>query len=184
MNLKMQQVHDEIVALYMKIKRCSKDISVTESQYAKYHETPEDRSERNAIEQMDPLTVLQYINVSIDVIINLKFEDIELKIREHGATGGSSMPLKQSQLMSDDRDETKQRSRNDSPKLEDLVVEDTPQNFRDKVKKKPRTEVGSQRSERVSESGSSICDVTCPRIYEEIIQGLEAEVRKHIRIEH
>ena len=53
---------------------------------------------------MDPLVVLQYINVSIDVIINLKFEDIELKIREHGATGGSSMPLKPSQMQSDDEE--------------------------------------------------------------------------------
>ena len=25
---------------------------------------------------------------------------------------------------------------------------------------------------------------SCPRVYEEIIQGLEADVRKHIRIEH
>ena len=30
--------------------------------------------------KLDPLVVLQYINVSIDVIINLKFEDIETKM--------------------------------------------------------------------------------------------------------
>ena len=33
---------------------------------------------------MDPTVVLQYINVSIDVIINLKFEDIETKMIENG----------------------------------------------------------------------------------------------------
>jgi hypothetical protein len=32
------------------------------------------------INRLDPLVVLQYINVSIDVIINLKFEDIETKM--------------------------------------------------------------------------------------------------------
>lgn len=45
-------------------------------------ETPEDKEERMLIAKMDPLIVLQYINVSIDVIINLKFEDIENKMAE------------------------------------------------------------------------------------------------------
>jgi len=31
---------------------------------------------------MDPRVILQYINISIDVIINLKFEDIEHKMLE------------------------------------------------------------------------------------------------------
>ena len=35
------------------------------------------------------------------------------------------------------------------------------------------------------EQASSIDDApSCPRIYEDIIQQLEADVRKHIRIEH
>ena len=45
-------------------------------------ETAEDREERLLIAKMDPMIVLQYINVSIDVIINLKFEDIENKMAE------------------------------------------------------------------------------------------------------
>lgn len=32
------------------------------------------------IYNLDPMVILQYINVSIDVIINLKFEDIESKM--------------------------------------------------------------------------------------------------------
>ena len=36
---------------------------------------------------MDPIVVLQYINVSIDVIINLKFEDIESKMIENNGEG-------------------------------------------------------------------------------------------------
>lgn len=43
-------------------------------------ETSEDRREKDMIFKLDPLVVLQYINVSIDVIINLKFEDIENKM--------------------------------------------------------------------------------------------------------
>ena len=68
--------------LYLKIKRCSKDVNITESQYLEQVETAEDREERLLIAKMDPMIVLQYINVSIDVIINLKFEDIENKMAE------------------------------------------------------------------------------------------------------
>ena len=41
---------------------------------------------------MDPIVVLQYINVSIDVIINLKFEDIESKMIENNEPTGKSLP--------------------------------------------------------------------------------------------
>lgn len=71
----------EICDLYLKIKRCSKDTNITESQYIKQVENSEDRQERRMIQQLDPFIVLQYISSSIDVIINLKFEDIEKKIR-------------------------------------------------------------------------------------------------------
>jgi hypothetical protein len=70
----------EIANLYLKIKRCSKDVSITESQYVKNLETAEDRKEKELIYKLSPMIVLQYINVSIDVIINLKFEDIESKM--------------------------------------------------------------------------------------------------------
>lgn len=79
-NDKMVMIQKEIANLYLKIKRCSKDISLTESQYIKHVETSEDRKENAMINKLDPLVVLQYINVSIDVIINLKFEDIETKM--------------------------------------------------------------------------------------------------------
>ena len=35
-----------------------------------------------------------------------------------------------------------------------------------------------------SYSDSSLGGPSCPRVYEEIIQQLEADIRKHIRIEH
>jgi hypothetical protein len=78
----LSKITQEIVNLYLKIKRCSKDVNITESQYLEQVETAEDREERLLIAKMDPMIVLQYINVSIDVIINLKFEDIENKMAE------------------------------------------------------------------------------------------------------
>ena len=80
---KLDQLSREIAKLYLKIKRCSKDVNITESQYINNLETQEDREERNLITRMDPMIVLQYINVSIDVIINLKFEDIENRMVEN-----------------------------------------------------------------------------------------------------
>lgn len=79
---RLDKITQEIVNLYLKIKRCSKDVNITESQYLEQVETAEDREERLLIAKMDPMIVLQYINVSIDVIINLKFEDIENKMAE------------------------------------------------------------------------------------------------------
>lgn len=76
----VERLKKEICDLYLKIKRCSKDTTITESQYIKYLENSEDRHERKMIAQMDPFIVLQYISSSIDVIINLKFEDIEKKM--------------------------------------------------------------------------------------------------------
>ena len=80
----------EIANLYLKIKRCSKDVSLTESQYVQNVETAEDRKEKEVIYQLDPMVVLQYINVSIDVIINLKFEDIESKMLNKASAEDSS----------------------------------------------------------------------------------------------
>ena len=76
----VNRLAQEICSLYSKIKRCSKDTSLTESYYLKHVETEEDRQERKLIEKLDPFIVLQYISSSIDVIINLKFEDIESKM--------------------------------------------------------------------------------------------------------
>ena len=43
-------------------------------------ENSEDRKERGLLENLDPFVVLKYITSSIDIIIELKFEDIENKI--------------------------------------------------------------------------------------------------------
>ena len=78
----IKELRKSIAELYLKIKRCSKDVQATESYYIQHLETDEDREERKMIWEMDPRVILQYINISIDVIINLKFEDIEHKMLE------------------------------------------------------------------------------------------------------
>lgn len=148
---KLEKIAQEIVNLYLKIKRCSKDVNITESQYLNHMETVEDREERLLIAQMDPMIVLQYINVSIDVIINLKFEDIENKMAETARKRDALEKKKYSQSKpSKDRKElekgNKQENGQDdqeknraaegdkntngdleiSNQLEELVVEDTP----------------------------------------------------------
>ena len=48
--------------------------------------------------------------------------------------------------------------------------------------KKPQSGLNSERSSVSSKVEGS--QLSCPKIFEEIIQKLEADVRKHIRIEH
>lgn len=268
---KLERISQEIVNLYLKIKRCSKDVNITESQYLAHVETTEDREERLLIAKMDPMIVLQYINVSIDVIINLKFEDIENKIAEtagkrevsdqkngeykdknaagHPQDGKAGRSGKKREGINSEgeyehdgrqRDGEADNNTNEdleiSNQLEELVVEDTPQQIRDKVKKiaKPMEKQAIKKNTReatvilkksktqsmnglgtrrgISESDQSMSkysiksiqpldsargpgahdeqassyddNPSCPRIYEEIIQQLEADIRKHIRIEH
>ena len=53
---------------------------------------------------MDPAVVLQYINVSIDVIINLKFEDIESKMIENNDSKNNSSKPKEARIDHDEED--------------------------------------------------------------------------------
>lgn len=55
---KLEKMSKEIVNLYLKIKRCSKDVNITESQYITNMETQEDKDERKLINSMDPMIVL------------------------------------------------------------------------------------------------------------------------------
>ena len=55
---KLEEMQNEIVKLYLKIKRCSKDVNASESQYMKHLETDTDKEERMIIGQLDPLLVL------------------------------------------------------------------------------------------------------------------------------
>jgi len=160
----MKLVQKEIANLYLKIKRCSKDISITESQYIKHVETSEDRTEKDMIFKLDPLIVLQYINVSIDVIINLKFEDIETKMLDKVNT-----PRKKAM---DELNELRKSmlSGLEIPNAKEYTIQETPREIREFMNQngnKPESLINSQRSTISSKVGSSL--QSCPKIYEEII---------------
>lgn len=126
-----KRLQGEICNLYLKIKRCSKDTTITESQYVQHMETSEDKRERALIHKMDPFVVLQYISSSIDVIINLKFEDIENKMLLNDKEDSEEDLLRQVEV----------QSVNSERKIGDGIpgrgndgLEETPSNIKSKVK--------------------------------------------------
>lgn len=135
----LEKLKNQIQTLYLKIKRCSKDTNLTESQYVNNVETQEDREERRIIGQLDPFVVLQYISSSIDVIINLKFEDIENKMLQK-ANDEMKNPGKAGNEIEDIGDlevgSFKQMKFLNSPgKDSSASYQDTPEQIRKKVQK-------------------------------------------------
>ena len=94
--------------------------------------------EKNTIYGLETSVVLEYIKSSIDIILNLKFEEIEKRFIEKGRMSSTEHP-------------------------------------RASIKSSANPE-SSARSNFSEMEGP-------PKVYEELIQGLEAEIRKHIRIE-
>ena len=96
--------------------------------------TPEDEAEeRDIIMSLDSYVIIEYIKSSVDIILNLKFEEIEKRLMDKNGS------------------------------LQDNAVSE-----------KARPEA--------SDSHRSIQGEGPPKIYEELIQNLEADVRKHIRV--
>jgi hypothetical protein len=93
--------------------------------------------------QLDTYVVIQYIKSSVDIILNLKFEEIEKRLM-------------------DKQDEGKKK-------------EESQRSVHSNVEKKNEEVSSSQRSSQSGVEGP-------PKVYEEVIQGLEANIRKHIRV--
>lgn len=92
---------------------------------------------------LDPYVIIEYIKSSVDIILNLKFEEIEKRLLDKNQN--SKLGSKKSLLTG-----------SYSKKKED-----------------------TERS--MSSHGGDIG--SCPQVYEELIQQLEGDIRKHIRIE-
>jgi hypothetical protein len=105
-------------------------------------ETEDDRKEKSMINRLDPLIVLQYINVSIDVIINLKFEDIETKMN------GKVTPKKKA--MNELNNLRKSMLEGiEMPSAIEFTMQETPKEIREFMNqngKKPETGDNSERS--------------------------------------
>lgn len=103
----------------------------------------EEKDERDIITSLDSFVVLDYIKSSVDIILNLKFEEIEKRLvgKEPSACGFAKYGATAS------KNESTVSLHNGS----------------------------SSRSNFSNQEGP-------PKVYEEIIQSLEADVRKHIRV--
>jgi len=98
--------------------------------------TPEDEAEeRDIIMSLDSYVIIEYIKSSVDIILNLKFEEIEKRLMDKNGSV-----------------------------LDHALSE--------KARQEPVA----------SDSQRSIQGEGPPKIYEELIQSLEADVRKHIRV--
>jgi hypothetical protein len=98
------------------------------------------------IYKLNPMVALQYINVSIDVIINLKFEDIENKMLGQGESDPNSMKRSQAMqnlkdLRSSMLDDVEVKSLNTVHKnigkndKDDFEIDETPRKIREKIDK-------------------------------------------------
>ena len=101
--------------------------------------------------KLDPLVVLQYINVSIDVIINLKFEDIETKMLDKVNTP-------QRKAMNELNNLRKSMLSGVELPNKDFTIQETPREIREfmsKNGKKPETTINSERSNVSSKVAAS-----------------------------
>lgn len=94
---------------------------------------------------LDSYVVLEYIKSSVDIILNLKFEEIEKRLIDKNTMGS-------------EKGNILKESRKASARS---------------IQEKENTE----RSLQSQLEGP-------PKIYEEVIQNLEADIRKHIRVNH
>ena len=71
---------------------------------------------------------------------------------------------------------------------ESQAIEETPRDLQAQIKRASIMDVMDDKKRKsfqsVDMSSSSYGGPSCPKVYEEIIQGLEADIRKHIRMEH
>ena len=87
------------------------------------------------IADLDPFVVLQYISSSIDVIINLKFEDIENKMIQKTQNNDEEDLLNKVEVTSLNPSDRKRKNYDKFNKKDESGMEDTPQQIREKVNK-------------------------------------------------
>jgi hypothetical protein len=109
----------------------------------------EEKEERDIIMNLDSYVILDYIKSSVDIILNLKFEEIEKKLLD-----------KNSSTITTNNHKKKGSNRNGEIINESINSPNA---------------VSTSRSNYSNQEGP-------PKVYEELIQSLEADIRKHIRV--
>jgi hypothetical protein len=145
-------LREAVAELYLGIKQKTKDENETTS--------PEDeREERDIIMSLDSYVIIEYIKSSVDIILNLKFEEIEKRLMDKNGT-----------LLNDS-------SSNQILEASAAANSHSFKQNRLKGMKESGTESNANQTDRSSQSTGP------PAVYEQLIQSLEADIRKHIRIE-
>eukprot|EP00347_Sterkiella_histriomuscorum_P009306 403341710 len=198
-NRKYIKLKDAVADLYLSIKQKTRDEneSITEE---------EEKEEREIIKSLDPYIVIEYIKSSVDIILNLKFEEIEKRLLDKTTNPQDSTLRDESQrngnvnfdsikgAMSDSRHLLSQQQTN-LAKSKNGQDRKTLQNHGDKKKKENKNyPLESIRSPMIDDENQLLIGSSSvrsalsnqegpPKVYEELIQSLEADIRKHIRIE-
>ena len=97
---------------------------------------------------LDSYVILDYIKSSVDIILNLKFEEIEKKLLDKNSNSITTNHKKKGSI-----------------KTAEIINESI---------NSPNA-VSTSRSNFSNQEGP-------PKVYEELIQSLEADIRKHIRV--
>ena len=131
--------------------------------------------ERGKLSGINPAIIVEYIKSSFDILLNLRVEDAlqEERIQQEEEEDnrhqhGPKKPKKRQNQHSEEEEEDEQHYINSSRGGHGAHDSDMIR----PAESIPASSIGSSRE------GSGP-----PKVYEEIIQGLEADVRKHIRIE-
>lgn len=124
----------------------------------------EEKEEREIIGSLDPYVIIEYIKSSVDIILNLKFEEIEKRLIEK-----TDNPNDVNQSSAQEVNTFAKKRKNLSHGQNKDILNDEPQ-------------IASQEEVLASERSSYSNTQGPPKIYEELIQSLEADIRKHIRV--
>ena len=109
--------------------------------------------------------------------MNLKFEEIEHKLRESSQSQRISKPHGESELQCDNVF---------SPKIAAQLFSSTSSLNPNVIEVKQVQQEESIYQKSVTQSRSSLGELShppCPEVYEKLIQDLESDVRKHIRVQ-
>ncbi|CDW80775.1 UNKNOWN [Stylonychia lemnae] len=180
---KYKNLRSAVGDLYLSIKQKTRDENETITEQ-------EEREERDIIMSLDPYIVIEYIKSSVDIILNLKFEEIEKRLLDKTNNQNEINNFKdnRSSIISEQINRESEQNRK---KLLDHHKNSKNNQKSNNHINKTELNLDSLRSDNdfnnnnnpYSQRSSMSNMEGPPKVYEELIQNLEADIRKHIRIE-
>lgn len=174
--MKLKILHNEIAKIYIGLKQKTRD----SQELSQQHSVCTDKSgalstkikrlnsqnEREIIMQLDFFLLIEYIKSAIDIILQLKFDEIEQKIN----------------CASDSQVQSLEKALKSKMEHHSIISDQVFSPRPDARLKQSTTDKNHCEISKASSSISQTQHQPCPPVYEAIICELEAEVRKHIRI--